>query len=222
MRKTQIRVFLSAMVIILLAFSATSVLALDTEIGVAGIMLNAEREHVRTQETNLGNLVTDMIREYTGADIAVYNGGGIRASAPLGPITLEKAMEIMAFDNEIVTMEMTGAQIIAMLEHAVTPYPEVAGRFLQVSGLRFGFDPSRPAGRRVLDAYVGWEEIQRDRTYVLATNEFLAAGGDGYEMFANARHLETFDDTDQLVFIRYIQENNPLFPVVEGRIVVIR
>ncbi|TVR65804.1 MAG: hypothetical protein EA427_17400 [Spirochaetaceae bacterium] len=211
-----------AIALALFALTATPLLALDTVIGETGIMLNGERQHVRTQETNLGNLVADMTREYTGADIAVWNGGGIRASAGLGEITLEGAMEIMAFNNEIVALEMTGNQIKAMLEHGVSSFPEVSGKFLQVSGLRFLFDPSRPAGQRVQEIYVGSAPMEPGRTYVVATNEFLAAGGDDYTMLGDAEQIEIFDLTDQQLFIRYIQQNSPLFPMVEGRIVVIR
>ncbi|MFO8034595.1 MAG: 5'-nucleotidase C-terminal domain-containing protein [Candidatus Bipolaricaulota bacterium] len=187
----------------------------ETEIG-----LNGERQHVRTQETNLGNLVCDVLRYYTGADVAVYNGGGIRASADLGEITLESAMEILAFNNEVVTLKMTGAEIIAVLEHGVSVYGEVAGKFLQVGGLRFFFDPDRPVGERVLMVFVDGEAIHPEKTYTLATNDFLAAGGDAYTMLEEAEQIAVADKTDQEMFIEYLQEYSPVFPVVEGRIVV--
>lgn len=216
-------VFVAAVTaVVFLALAVAPVLALDTVIGETAIMLNGERQHVRTQETNLGNFVVDITRDYTGADIAVWNGGGIRASANLGEITLETAMEIMAFNNEIVTLRMTGSQIRAMLEHGVSSFPEVSGKFLQVSGLRFTFDPSRPAGQRVQEIYVGMDPIVSGRSYTVATNEFLAAGGDDYTMLGDAEQLEIFDLTDQQLFIRAIQQNSPLFPMVEGRIVILR
>jgi len=146
MNKKLFKSLLVAAIIMTFVFAGFQAQALDTEIGETEIMLNGQREHVRTQETNLGNLVTDVIREYSGADIAVYNGGGIRDSASLGPITLRDAMEILAFENNVVTLEMTGMQVVAMLEHGVSSYPEVSGKFLQVSGLRFYFDPAEPAG----------------------------------------------------------------------------
>lgn len=194
---------------------------LDTVIGETEVSLNGERQHIRTQETNLGNLVTDVIRWNTGADIAVYNGGGIRDSADLGEITLETAVEILAFDNEVVSLEMSGLDIIKMLEHAVSDYPEVSGKFLQVSGLRFYFDPSEDPGHRVKNVYVGGERLRIRDNYEVATNEFLAAGGDDYTMMEEAKQLLTFGTRDQAMFIEHIQENSPLFPVVEGRIVVI-
>lgn len=194
--------------------------ALDTVVGETGLMLNGMREHVRSQETNLGNLVTDVLRQRTGADIAVYNGGGIRASAQMGEITLEMAMDILAFQNEVVTLEMTGARVVEMLEHGIAAYPAVSGRFLQVSGIRFYFDPARPEGDRITRVLVGGSPLASDRTYTVATNDFLAAGGDGYAMLEGARTLDVADTHDQAMFIQYLQQNSPVFPRVEGRIVV--
>ncbi len=222
MTNTKVRSKVAIIALVLAGLIVAPAFALDTVIGETGIMLNGERQHVRTQETNLGNLVTDMIRDYTGADIVMYNGGGIRASAELGEITLEKAMEILAFNNEIVSLDMNGRQIRAMLEHGVSSFPEVSGKFLQVSGLRFEFDPSRPAGQRVGDIFVGDNPLAPGRRYVVATNEFLAAGGDDYTMLADSPQIELFEMTDQQAFIRYIQENSPLFPMVEGRIRITR
>lgn len=215
------KIFGKALIItVVLALVAGLAFAFDMVIGETGISLNAERQHVRTQETNLGNLITDMIRYYTGADIAVYNGGGIRASADLGELTLENAMEIMAFNNEVVVLKMSGAQIIAMLEHGVSSFPEVSGKFLQVSGIRFFFDPSMPPGERIWMAFVGDDRLMPGKMYTVATNEFLAAGGDAYTMFETAEVIATADRTDQEMLIAYIQEFSPLFPMVEGRIVV--
>ncbi len=203
-----------------LALVGTGALALDTVIGETQIRLVGDRELVRSQETNLGNLVCDVIRYYTGADIAIYNGGGIRAPAELGDLTLENAMEILAFNNEVVTLEMTGAQIVATLEHGVSAYGAASGRFLQVSGIRFFMDPENPVGERVLLAYVNGDPLHPNKTYTLATNDFLAAGGDDYTMLGDAEQIALADMTDQQMFIRYIQDYSPLFPLVEGRIIV--
>lgn len=218
------RAFVVLMVLVCM-LAGGQVLALDTEIGHTDIMLNGMREHVRTQETNLGNLVTDALRHYTGADIALYNGGGIRDSADMGAITLETAMAILAFENNVVAIEMTVAQIIEALELGVSSYPEVAGKFLQVSGLRFFFDPNRPAGERVVKLYIGGQHINlndMNKTFVVVTNDFLVAGGDEYTMFAEGKELEVFDTIDTQMFIQYIQENSPLFPKVEGRIIALQ
>ncbi len=221
MRKRN-RILVTVLLVAVMTFMAGfQVQALDTEIGETEVFLNGIRQHVRTMETNLGNLITDIIRENTGADIAVYNGGGIRDSADLGPITLEDATEILAFENNVETVRMSGYDVVQMLEHAVSSYPEVSGKFLQVSGMRFYFDPAEPAGERVKDVYIGGERLRFRNDYVVATNDFLVAGGDEYHMFERSEHLETFDTIDTQMFIQHIQEESPLFPKVEGRIVVL-
>lgn len=193
---------------------------LGTEIGETEVYLVGDRELVRTGETNLGNLITDVLRERTDADVAIYNGGGIRDSADLGSIVLEDAMNILAFENDVVKLELSGSQLIETLEHGVSHYPEVAGGFLQVSGMRYYFNPEKPAGERIEKVYVGGEEIDPDASYTLTTNGFLAAGGDEYETLEQAEKIETYEPTDTKMFVDYIQENSPLFPKVEGRIVV--
>ena len=218
-RSTTKKLLVLALLFSLVTFGAAG---LDTVIGESGLMLNGMREHVRSQETNLGNLVTDVIRERMGADIAIYNGGGIRASADMGEITLEAAMDILAFQNDVVTLRLTGARLLEALEYAVSSYPQASGKFLQVSGIRFYFNPDRAAGSRITKVLVGGNELVRNRTYTVATNEFLAAGGDDYSMLAEAERIEMGDVHDQAMFIQYIQQNSPLFPTVEGRIVVER
>ncbi len=195
---------------------------LDEVIAVTQVRLVGDREHVRSQETNLGNLINDIIREQTGADVAVYNGGGIRAAAEIGDITLEKAMEILAFNNEVVTLEMTGAGLVLALEKGYGYYPNPSGSFLQVSGLRVYLDTTKEPGNRVVKVYVGDALLELEKTYVVATNEFLAAGGDGYDMMKEAKQLETFEHTDQVMFIRYLMAAETVFPKVEGRIVILK
>ena len=221
MKKNRLQVLMMVVLTLSLIFSASQVLALDTVIGETLIRLVGDREHVRTQETNLGNLVNDMIREYTGADVAVYNGGGIRDAAEMGDLTLEDAMDIMAFANQAVTLEISGADIIAALERGVSSYPEASGAFLQVSGMRYYFNPHNEPGDRIVKVYIGGEPIDEEAMYTLATNDFLAAGGDDYTMFEEAEQIDEHELNDQEMFIQYIQENSPLFPKVEGRIVVV-
>ncbi len=220
MKRNSVKAILLVTLAFLLAFSA-QVLALDTEIGETLVYLVGDREHVRSQETNLGNLVCDILRYFSGADVAVYNGGGIRAAAGMGAITIENAMDIMAFENMVVTLELTGAEIIEALERGVRSYPEASGAFLQVSGMRFYFNPNNPEGERVVKVYIGGEPIDENKTYTLATNDFLAAGGDDYAVFEQAPKIDEHELNDQQMFIRYIQENSPIYPKVEGRIVVL-
>ena len=201
-------------------FTVGQAQALDTEIGETEIMLVGAREHVRTNETNLSNLITDMMRDVTGADIAITNGGGIRDSVDVGPITLEDALDIHPFENMIVTQELTGEQLWAALENGVSQFPAHDGRFLQVSGIRYAFDPAEPAGERVQWVYFEGENLDLDATYVVATNGFIAAGGDEYDMLEEAGVLEEFVALDEGL-INYFQENSPVSPRVTGRITIL-
>ncbi|MFN2362972.1 MAG: 5'-nucleotidase C-terminal domain-containing protein, partial [Halarsenatibacteraceae bacterium] len=80
--------------------------------------------------------------------------------------------------------------------------------------------PNEEPGHRVKDVFVGGERLRIRNNYEVATNEYLASGGDDYSMMEEAKKLMTFGTRDQAMFIEYIQENSPIFPVVEGRIVV--
>lgn len=195
---------------------------LDQPVGVTRVDLNGEREFVRTGETNLGNLIADVMRETVGADITLHNGGGIRASIPAGEISLRDVYTVLPFDNVLVGIQLTGEQILAALEHSVSQYPAQSGGFLQVSGLSFVFDADQPPGQRVVEVLIGGAPLDRNRLYRVATNDFLAAGGDGYEMFVGAPRFygSQLADGEFLrdVVARWIEEQGVIAPAVEGRI----
>ncbi|NLV88409.1 MAG: LysM peptidoglycan-binding domain-containing protein [Tissierellia bacterium] len=187
-------------------------------IGKNLILLDGVREHVRGGETNLGNLATDAMLKASGADVVITNGGGIRASIEVGDITLGNAFEVFPFGNTLVTIEVTGATIKAALEHGVDAYPEVAGKFPHVAGMTYKIDPSKEAGNRVVEILVNGEEIDLEKTYALATNDFMASGGDGYEMFIGAPVLMEHGLLYETV-VDYIKELGEVAYEVEGRIV---
>lgn len=156
------------------------------------------------------------MREYTGADVGITNGGGIREFIDAGPITLEDVLTLLPFENTVVTIELTGAEIVAALEHGVSMYPELWGGFLHVSELTYVFDATRPAGSRIVEVLYQGEPIDLDATFVVATSGFLTAGGDGYEMLQKPI-LQEFGSMQE-VLIDYLTENSPVNPKVEGRI----
>lgn len=145
--------------------------------------LPGDYELMRTQETRLGNLLTDIAREVAGADLALLNGGSIRAPLEAGDVTRGDLTTILPFDNTLVALRVSGQQIKEALEHSLAPYPLPWGGFLQVSGLHLTFDPAAPAGARVRDIVVAGEPLVLDRDYTVATNSFIALGGDGYGMW---------------------------------------
>ncbi|CAM3687049.1 choice-of-anchor I family protein [Marinicrinis lubricantis] len=191
---------------------------LSEVVGATDALLDGERTTVRVKESNLGNLITDAMLMATGADVALTNGGGIRASIDQGDITKGDIITVLPFGNYIVTLEVTGADIVAALQHGAGDYPEPKGAFPQVGGITYAIDPSQPKGSKVHSVKVNGEPIDLNRIYVLATNDFIAAGGDEYTMFADDEITGHYPALDEAV-ISYIQSQNALAAAVEGRII---
>ncbi len=189
-------------------------------VGKTNVALDGLRANVRTGETNLGNLITDAMRKSTGADIAFTNGGGIRASIDEGDITFEEIITAFPFTNTLAVIEVTGAELKAALEHGVDLYPEQAGHFPHVSGMTYKFDAGKAVGNRVVEVSIGKEALDETKTYKLVTNDFLAAGGDGYTMFKGKPFVAEGGLLSD-VLISYVKAEAEVSPAVEGRITII-
>lgn len=168
----------------------------------------------RPFESNLGNLVCDAMREATGAALAIQNNGGIRTTIPKGKITLEQVFMLLPFDNNLMTMDLTGAQIASILEQNAK-----TDGMLQVSGLKVVYDLSAPEGSRVKELYVGGRPSEPSRIYRVTTNDFLAAGGDRFRTFRDGKNAVIGDDVRE-AFLEYLKKHSPVSPRTEGRIVV--
>lgn len=192
---------------------------LSEVVGEAVAVLDGERANVRTRETNLGNLVADIMRSAGSSDIALTNGGGLRASIDAGPITVGDIFNVLPFDNTLVVLEASGADIQAALERSVSEYPDQLGAFLHVSGLSFEFDPAKAPGERVVSVSVDNKPLDENKTYTVATNDFIAAGGDGYDMFKGARVIFASGEMLRDVFARYVTQLGKASPEIEGRII---
>src|SRR5690606_6051096 len=110
--------------------------------------------------------------------------GGIRASIDIGEITKGDIITVLPFGNFVVTLDVTGADIVAALQHGAGDYPDAKGAFPQVAGLSFAIDETKPKGEKVHSVFINGQPVEPDRIYTVATNDFLAAGGDEYLMFA--------------------------------------
>jgi 5'-nucleotidase len=192
-------------------------------IGRTNVTLDARSFESRTRETNVGNLITDAFRRATRADVALMNGGSIRADSIISPgrLTKRDLLEIIPFKNKVLKLELTGAALRTMLEHGVARSAEDSqpGRFPQVSGIRFTFDAGRPPGSRVLEVTVNGMPLDDKKKYSLATTNFLADGGDGYDILKGARVLiapaQAQNDFD---VVRQALATRPVAPRVDGRI----
>ena len=188
-------------------------------VGKTKVDLDGEREDVRTKETNLGNLIADaMLESVEQGDIAFANGGGIRASIPAGDITVGDVVTSFPFSNTIAAIEVTGEELVAALEHGVDSYPEQAGHFPHVSGMTYKFNVENPVGERIVEVLVKGEPVDLEKTYVLVTNDFMAAGGDDYTMFEGKSFVAEGGLLSD-VLSDYLKTHGEVEPVVEGRIV---
>jgi 5'-nucleotidase/UDP-sugar diphosphatase len=156
---------------------------LDVEIGKTTVELDSRTASLRSQETNMGDLIADAIRASTGADAAITNGGGIRANklyAAGSAITRRDVLTELPFGNSTALVEITGADIVAALENGLSQVENRQGRFPQVSGLVVTYDPRQPAGSRVVSVMIGGQPLDKLARYKVGSNDFMVKGGDGY------------------------------------------
>src|SRR4051794_10004142 len=165
---------------------------LDIVIGTTEHSLDSRTVVVRSQEAAIGDLIADAIRAATGAQVGLINGGGIRGDTqyPAGAkLTRRDILSELPFGNTTALVALPGADLKAALENGFSQLENRAGRFPQVSGLMIEVDERAPRGSRVVKVEVGGEPLDPDKTYRVATNNFLLAGGDGYTALAKGRIL---------------------------------
>lgn len=194
---------------------------LSVVIGSSAVDLDGERATVRTGETNLGNLITDAIRDFTDTEVALINGGGIRASIPAGEVTVGDVLTVLPFINLVETVNLPGSVLLEALEYGLRLYPEQNGGLLHVSGMKYIVDATREEGDRIVYAEVNGEVLDPERVYNVALNDFLLAGGDGYEMFTDFEVELVTGELFSDVLATYIRNHEgPVSPEIEGRITI--
>ncbi len=176
----------------------------------------------------MGNLVADAMLDRVrgqGIQIAIQNGGGLRASIDAGEVTMGEVLTVLPFQNTLSTFRLSGRDITASLEQAVSQIEDGKGRFPQVAGLRFRFDRKVAPGKgRITSVEINqdgkWTAIIDDKLYGVVSNDFMRKGGDGYELFAgNAVDAYDFGPGLEDVVAGYLASNSPYGPVLDGRIV---
>ncbi|MDJ0685040.1 MAG: bifunctional UDP-sugar hydrolase/5'-nucleotidase [Alphaproteobacteria bacterium] len=198
---------------------------LNVEIGATATALDTRRPSVRGGENAFGSLVADAMRMAVEADIGITNGGGIRADREYAPGTVLTRKDILAelpFGNRTVLLEMTGAQVLAALENGFSKIEDVAGRFPHVSGMTVVYNPAAPAGARVVSAEVGGAALDPAKTYRLATNDYMAKGGDGYASFLEAKVIIDSTSGEYMAsqVMDFIADAGEVSPAVEGRLTI--
>lgn len=189
----------------------------------AATSISGERTVCRAMECPMGSLIADAMLDRVkeqGIEIAIQNGGGIRASIDAGPITMGEVLTVLPFQNTLSTFQVTGATVLAALENGVSQIEEGAGRFPQVAGMTFAFDASKPAGARVSDVMVGGAPIDPDKLYGVVSNNYVRNGGDGYAMFKTATNAYDYGPDLADVTAEFLAEKGPFTPYTDGRISV--
>jgi 5'-nucleotidase len=185
--------------------------------------IEGDRSVCRAVECPMGNLVADAMLDRVkdqGVQIAIQNGGGLRASIDSGEVTMGEVLTVLPFQNTLSTFEVTGETIVAALENGVSQMEEGAGRFPQVAGMTFTVDPSAAAGERISDVMVGDAPIDPAAPYGVVSNNYVRNGGDGYAMFEDAANAYDFGPDLADVTAEYIAANSPFTPYTDGRITV--
>ncbi len=181
---------------------------------VATLADSLPRSENENHEYPLGDLIADAQRAAAHADVAIMNNGGIRASLPAGPVTYGQLFEAQPFQNGVVRISVTGAQLRSALEHAI----EADGPHAHVSGITVRYDASRPAGARVLEVRrTGGRAVADGDRLTLAVNDFMAGGGSG---FATLTPLPTaaLGITDLDALIAYLRaQPQPVVPPAADR-----
>ncbi|MDC7220569.1 MAG: 5'-nucleotidase C-terminal domain-containing protein [Spirochaetales bacterium] len=177
-------------------------------IGETQVRLDGERAHVRSGQTNLGTLIAESARWISGADTALINGGGIRASIEMGTITTGAVLNVLPFGNTVRVIEISGAGIVKALENGVAALPEPAGAFPHTAGISYDINLDE-AGNTVSNVKINGAALEEEKIYTLATSDFLVLGGDEYAIFTDCpvvKELSTFDE----VLEEYLKEYGPV------------
>ena len=183
--------------------------------------IGGDRAMCRSQECSMGSLIADAMLARVkdqGIDIAIQNGGGIRASIDAGPITMGEVLTVLPFQNTLSTFEVTGDVILAALENGVSQIEDGAGRFPQVAGMSFTFDVTKPAGERISDVVIGGAALDEAKSYGVVSNNYVRNGGDGYKMFVDAKNAYDFGPDLADVTAEFLAAQGPFTPYTDGRI----
>lgn len=164
---------------------------MDEVLGNFTIELDGRFASIRSQETNLGDWVCDVVLSATGADVVILNSGTFRSDQihPAGPFKMRDLVNIVPMHDPLIVLEVSGSKILDALENSVSGYPKLEGRFPQVSGISFVFDPKKPPYSRVVADLVQiadeWMDLKQN--YSLCIKSYMRDGRDGFTMFKDCK-----------------------------------
>ncbi len=193
----------------------------------AADVIEGNRDVCRAMECAMGNLVADAMLDRVadqGVTVALANSGGLRASIDSGEITMGEVLTVLPFQNTLSTFEISGAGLMAALENGVSQVEDGAGRFPQVAGMKFKWDPNKtPEQGRVMEAMVmqdgEWAPLDATAMYSVVTNNYVRGGGDGFKMFATeGKNAYDYGPSLEDVVAEYLAKSGPYKPYTDGRI----
>jgi 5'-nucleotidase len=195
-------------------------------VGTSEGPIEGDRKICRVKECSMGNLVADATLARVkdqGVTIAFANSGGLRSSIDGGDVSMGEVLTVLPFQNTVATFQLKGEDIRAALENGVSQIDDGAGRFMQVSGMKYSFDRSKPAGSRIVSVEVkdgeAFAPLDPAKTYIVAANNYVRTGGDGFKVFATkAINAYDFGPNLEEAVAAYITANSPYKPFTDGRI----
>ncbi|NLU98335.1 bifunctional metallophosphatase/5'-nucleotidase [Marinomonas sp. UCMA 3892] len=173
---------------------------LNEVIGKTDTQINLQRKVLRTSENGFANLVTDTLKDFTGAQIALLNSGAFRSEKILqagSPLTVRDIRAMLPYRNTVQLIEATGQQIMDALEHGFSKLESQSGQFLQVAGVEVTYDSAKPIGERLISVTFNKHPLQPEQIYKVVSLDYLINGGDGFTMFKNSKAL-TYKQTTGL------------------------
>lgn len=199
---------------------------LDEVVATAPVRLDGERELVRSGSTNLGRMVAEAMRLETGADITITNGGGIRSSIEPGSVTKGQIISVLPYGNLVMMVNATGAEIVETLNDVMIvgegAFPQFAGMTVEVTEDKMkGADGLDYLCYKVKRVLIGGEEIDPEREYSVAINDFIYAGGDGYNVLVENRTAREFGSMDE-VLIQYMAFPDAVELVSENNFIIVK
>ncbi|MAD75363.1 MAG: hypothetical protein CML20_11335 [Rheinheimera sp.] len=199
-------------------------LLLQEPLGHTVLDFTTRRDDVRNRENAFANFVADTLRNYTDAQLAFINSGTIRGVKDYPAGTLLTRGDILAelpFRNTPVLLQLSGQDLVSIFEHGLSGLDNQRGFFLQVSGFTLLFDSTAPAGNRVVKLLVNGDPVISDKMYNVATVEYLAEGGDGFEILEKRSKLNFFNPSDRNIadiIAAAIKKQQTITLVTDGRL----
>lgn len=198
---------------------------LDEEVGLLTSAMDTRRKVVRAQESGFANFVADSLRSFLGTDLAFINGGVIRGEKQYTANTRLTRRDIateLPFRSRIVVLDVTGRAIRQAVEHGLSMIEENKGRFLHFSGVRVLFDSQAPVGSRLKQLLINGAMVDENKTYRVATSDYLASGGDDFVMLKEAKQVQLNTRVAPLIseiVINNIRQQREIAPQLEQRLV---